>query len=198
MKYRSDMVSLWCEFFVIFEAILPWKAHLAMLTLIWFLFGISSMWFFCKTLSAMLTLIWFLFGMIPYVHLLQNLFHNIHIEMVSFWYGFLCVENRINLNLYGMILKSRSYAYILCSRTSKVTKNDKSLNFTAKKLWLTKKTKNSTLFFVYCISVHSRIFLNRWSYLCNQSQNYEKSAKKIIKSHIFCFHQSENTSVDAY
>ena len=43
----------------------------------------------------MLTLIWFLFGMRSYVIILQNLFHNTHIEMVSFWYGFLGVENRL-------------------------------------------------------------------------------------------------------
>ena len=38
MMYQLRHVSL----YVIFEAILPWKARLAMLTLIWFLFGINS------------------------------------------------------------------------------------------------------------------------------------------------------------
>ena len=42
--------------------ILPWKAHLAMLTLIWFLFGMNS-----------------------YVIFLQNLFRKTHTVMVSLW-----------------------------------------------------------------------------------------------------------------
>ena len=50
-------------------SILPWKAHLAMLTV---------------------TLIWFLFGMRSYVVLLQNRFCNAHTDMVSLWCGFLC------------------------------------------------------------------------------------------------------------
>ena len=76
---------------------------------LWYEFLCDS---FVKLFSAMLTLIWFLFGMSSYVILLQNLFHNTHIEMFffcfcffvfCFWYGFLCVENSININLYGMI-----------------------------------------------------------------------------------------------
>ena len=65
-------------------SILPLKAHLAMLTLIslWYEFFICDS--FAKPFSAMLTLIWFLFGMSSYVILLENLFHNTHIEMGFF------------------------------------------------------------------------------------------------------------------
>ena len=48
-------------------SIVPWKAHLAMLTLISFLFGMRS-----------------------YVVLLQNRFCNAHTDTVSLWCGFLC------------------------------------------------------------------------------------------------------------
>ena len=80
------------------------------------------MWFFCKTVSAMLPLIWFLFVMGSYVILLQNLLHHTRIEMVSLWYAFLCLDHRTELVRHD---RSPSYAYILCSRTLKVTENDK-------------------------------------------------------------------------
>ena len=50
-KYASLMIALMYHMmyqlrhvssYVIFEAIFPWKARLAMLTLIWFLFGMNS------------------------------------------------------------------------------------------------------------------------------------------------------------
>ena len=78
---------IWFRFgvssYVIFEAIYPsmesasGNAHTDMVSL-WYEFLCDS---FAKPFSAMLTLIWFLFGMSSYVILLQNLFHNTHIEM---------------------------------------------------------------------------------------------------------------------
>ena len=57
------------------------NAHTDMVSL-WYEFLCDS---FEKPFSAMLTLIWFLFGMSSYVILLQNLFHNTHIEMFFFF-----------------------------------------------------------------------------------------------------------------
>ena len=60
------------------------KAHTDMVSL-WYEFLCDS---FAKPFSAMLTLIWFLFGMSSYVIFLQNLFHNnTHIEIVFFFLG---------------------------------------------------------------------------------------------------------------
>ena len=62
-----------------------------MLTLIYMV----SLWYeflrdsFAKSFCAMLTLIWFLFGMSSYVIFLQNLFHNTtHIEIGFFFFFF--------------------------------------------------------------------------------------------------------------
>ena len=126
MKSRTDNgFSLVWVLVLSFEAILPWnsEAPLAMLTLIVSLwYEIGFMWFFCKTVSAMFALTWFLFGMDSYVILSQNLFHNTRIEMISLGYAFLCIDDRIELVRHD---RSPSYAYILCSSTLKVTKNDK-------------------------------------------------------------------------
>ena len=134
VKSHSDMVSLWCEFFCYLWGHLSfhgkhiwqcshWYGFSLVWVLMWFFFktlfcnahtDMVSLWYeflcdsFSKPFSAMLTLIWFLFGMSSYAILLQNVFHNTHIEIFLsffffFWYGFLCVENRININLYGMI-----------------------------------------------------------------------------------------------
>ena len=92
VKSHSDMVSLWCEFLCYLSGHLSfhgkhiWQyAHTDMVSL-WYEF----LWFFVKPFSAILTLIWFLFGMSSYVILCKTLFCNAHTDyMVSLWYGVL-------------------------------------------------------------------------------------------------------------
>ena len=141
VKSHSDMVSLWCEFWcylwghLFFHGKHIWQcSHWYGFSLVW-----GLMWFFCKIVSAMLTLIWFLLGVGSYVILLSNLFQNTRIEMVSLWYAFLYLDDRIELVRHD---RSPSYAYILCSRTLKVLKWQ-ILNVTAKKLWLGGRKKKT-------------------------------------------------------
>ena len=62
------------------------NAHTDMVSL-WYEFLCDS---FAKPFSAMLTLIWFLFGMSSYVIFLQNLFQNTHIK-IGFFFFFFCM-----------------------------------------------------------------------------------------------------------
>ena len=73
----SSLTTTWhfcCLIFIwrmmIGHVLLPWKTFLAILTLVWFLFGVSpdvigQSWFPSETFLAMFTLIWFLFGVSP-------------------------------------------------------------------------------------------------------------------------------------
>ena len=63
MTYHLRHVS---NSYVTFEAILPWKARLVMLTMIWFLFGMNSYVILLQKFFAKLTLKWFVLGMGSY------------------------------------------------------------------------------------------------------------------------------------
>ena len=79
-----------------------------------------------------------------YVTLLQNLCHNTCIEMVSLWYAFLCLDDRIELVRHD---RSRSYAYIFMQQDFESNEKWQILNVTAKKLWLREKEKEKTHYF---------------------------------------------------
>ena len=75
--------------------------------------------------------------------------------MVSLWYAFLYLDDRIELVRHD---RSPSYAYILCSRTLKVTKNDKYWMSRLKNCDLGEK-KKKTLYTLFCL-LHKRVELS--------------------------------------
>ena len=97
--FRQD--ACWFFFYKARCYISSWKAFLAMLTLIGFIFGMSHDVIFegifpGKTFLAMLTLTWFRLGWILQFHqatcIYKTLLGIVHTDIVSLWCEFLCVS----------------------------------------------------------------------------------------------------------
>ena len=137
---------------------------------------------------------------------------NAHTDMVSLWYEFLCdsfaKSSSTMLTLIWFLFGMRSYVIILQNLFHNTHIEMVSFWYgflgVENRINLDLYGKNSTLFRllhkrVVFFKIDDHIYVINHKMMKNrQKKKKKKKKKKVIKSHIFCFHQSENTSVNAH